>query len=81
MSCMGWIARARTRCLGQYGWRYWHVVPLLQRRYRELESCCAGAEKEYTIAALVQANYGAMRGFRVAGALIGRLIYEERRGR
>ena len=36
-----------------------------------------GAEKEYTIAALVQANYGAMRDFCVAGAPIGRLIYEE----
>lgn len=36
-----------------------------------------GAEKEYTIAALVQANCGAMRDFRVAGAPIGRLIYEE----
>lgn len=36
-----------------------------------------GAEKEYTIAALVQANYGAMRDFHVAGAPIGRLIYEE----
>ena len=40
-----------------------------------------GVEKEYTIAALVQANYGAMRGFRVAGAAIGRLIYRSRRGR
>ena len=36
-----------------------------------------GAEKEYTIAALVQANYGAMRDFCVAGVPIGRLIYEE----
>lgn len=36
-----------------------------------------GGEKEYTIAALVQANYGAMRDFRVAGPAIGRLIYEE----
>jgi len=36
-----------------------------------------GAEKEYSIAALVQANYGAMRDFRVAGAPIGRLIHEE----
>lgn len=33
--------------------------------------------KSYTVAALVQANYGAMRDFRVAGAPIGRLIFEE----
>lgn len=34
-------------------------------------------EKSYTIAALVQANYGAMRDLRIAGAPIGRLIFEE----
>jgi len=33
--------------------------------------------KSYTVAALVQANYGAMRDFRIAGAPIGRLIFEE----
>ncbi|KAF2634252.1 peptidase family T4 protein [Massarina eburnea CBS 473.64] len=31
----------------------------------------------YTVAALVQTNYGAMRDFRIAGAPIGRLIFEE----
>ena len=36
-----------------------------------------GAEKECTIAALVQASYGATYDFRVADAPIGRLIYEE----
>lgn len=35
------------------------------------------ASKSYTVAALVQANYGAMRDFRIAGAPIGRLIFEE----
>ncbi|KAF1972707.1 peptidase family S58 [Bimuria novae-zelandiae CBS 107.79] len=34
-------------------------------------------KKEYTVAALVQANYGAMRDFRIAGAPVGRLIFEE----
>lgn len=33
--------------------------------------------KTYTIGALVQANYGAMRDFKVSGAPIGRLIWEE----
>jgi D-aminopeptidase len=33
--------------------------------------------KSYTIGALVQTNYGAMRDFRIAGAPIGRLIAEE----
>ncbi|OSS51548.1 hypothetical protein B5807_03685 [Epicoccum nigrum] len=33
--------------------------------------------KTYTIGALVQANYGAMRDFKIAGAPIGRLIWEE----
>ncbi|KAH6411073.1 hypothetical protein HBI14_146010 [Parastagonospora nodorum] len=33
--------------------------------------------KEYTIAALVQANYGKMDCFRIADAPIGRLIFEE----
>ncbi|KAF2264956.1 peptidase family T4 protein [Lojkania enalia] len=31
----------------------------------------------YVVGALVQANYGAMRDFKVAGAPIGRLIFEE----
>lgn len=34
-------------------------------------------EKGYTIGALVQANYGAMRDFKISGAPIGRLIFEE----
>ncbi len=33
--------------------------------------------KTYTIGALVQANYGQMRDFKISGAPIGRLIYEE----
>ncbi|KZM24082.1 D-stereospecific aminopeptidase [Ascochyta rabiei] len=33
--------------------------------------------KTYTIGALVQANYGQMRDLKIAGAPIGRLIYEE----
>ncbi|KAJ4361743.1 hypothetical protein N0V95_001636 [Ascochyta clinopodiicola] len=33
--------------------------------------------KTYTIGALVQTNYGQMRDFKIAGAPIGRLIYEE----
>jgi D-aminopeptidase len=33
--------------------------------------------KTYTIGALVQANYGQMRDFRISGAPIGRLIFEE----
>ena len=33
--------------------------------------------KTYTIGALVQANYGQMRDFKIAGAPIGRLIYDE----
>lgn len=33
--------------------------------------------KAYTVGALVQANYGKMWDFRIAGAPIGRLIYEE----
>ncbi|KAF2786503.1 peptidase family T4 protein [Melanomma pulvis-pyrius CBS 109.77] len=37
----------------------------------------AADEKSYTVAALVQANYGAMRDFKIAGAPIGRLIFEE----
>lgn len=35
------------------------------------------SKKSYTVAALVQANYGAMRDFRIAGAPIGRLMFEE----
>ncbi|KAF2249762.1 DmpA/ArgJ-like protein [Trematosphaeria pertusa] len=34
--------------------------------------------KSYTVAALVQTNYGAMRDFRIAGAPIGRMISEEK---
>ncbi|KAF2020295.1 peptidase family T4 protein [Aaosphaeria arxii CBS 175.79] len=37
----------------------------------------ADNDKTYTVAALVQANYGAMRDFKISGAPIGRLIYEE----
>lgn len=33
--------------------------------------------KTYTVGALVQANYGAMRDFKIAGAPIGRLISDE----
>lgn len=33
--------------------------------------------KTYTVGALVQANYGAMRDFKIAGAPVGRLIFEE----
>lgn len=33
--------------------------------------------KSYTVGALVQANYGAMRNFTISGAPIGRLIFEE----
>ncbi|KAF2683065.1 peptidase family T4 protein [Lentithecium fluviatile CBS 122367] len=37
----------------------------------------AANDKSYTIGALAQTNYGAMRDFRIAGAPIGRLIFEE----
>ena len=37
----------------------------------------ADGGKTYTIGALVQANYGAMRDFKISGAPIGRLICEE----
>ncbi|ORX93758.1 peptidase family T4 protein [Clohesyomyces aquaticus] len=37
--------------------------------------------KSYTVAALVQANYGAMRDFKIAGAPIGRLIFEDQERR
>ncbi|KAH7130252.1 peptidase family S58-domain-containing protein [Dendryphion nanum] len=33
--------------------------------------------KTYTVGALIQANYGAMRDFKVSGAPIGRLIFQE----
>ncbi|KAF2503338.1 peptidase family T4 protein [Lophium mytilinum] len=36
-----------------------------------------GEKKDYTVGALVQANYGAMRDFRIKGAPIGRLILED----
>ncbi|KAL6705013.1 hypothetical protein ACN47E_007416 [Coniothyrium glycines] len=35
--------------------------------------------KSYTIAALVQANYGKMWDFKIAGAPVGRIIYEEQK--
>lgn len=34
-------------------------------------------DKTYTVATMVQANYGAMRDFKISGAPIGRLIFEE----
>ncbi|CZR55755.1 related to aminopeptidase [Phialocephala subalpina] len=34
-------------------------------------------DKTYTVGVLVQANYGAMRDFKISGAPIGRLIFEE----
>ncbi|KAF2274308.1 DmpA/ArgJ-like protein [Westerdykella ornata] len=37
----------------------------------------AQGAKAYTIGALVQANYGKMKDFRIAGTPIGRLIFEE----
>ena len=37
--------------------------------------------KEYTVGALVQANYGKMWDFKIGGAPIGRLIYEEQKRR
>lgn len=37
----------------------------------------ADEDKSYTVGALVQANYGAMRDFTIAGAPVGRLIFEE----
>ncbi|CAE7179611.1 hypothetical protein CFE70_006109 [Pyrenophora teres f. teres 0-1] len=37
--------------------------------------------KEYSIAALVQANYGKMWDFKIGGAPIGRLIYEDQKRR
>lgn len=37
--------------------------------------------KTYTVGALVQTNYGKMPDFRIAGAPIGRLIYEEQEKR
>jgi D-aminopeptidase len=38
-------------------------------------------DKSYTVGALVQTNYGKMPHFRIAGAPIGRLIYEEQERR
>lgn len=38
----------------------------------------AAPPKEYTVGALVQANYGKLRDFRVAGVPVGRLIMEQR---
>jgi D-aminopeptidase len=37
----------------------------------------AAEDKTYTVAALVQTNYGAMRDFKISGAPIGRLMAEE----
>lgn len=37
--------------------------------------------KTYTVGALVQANYGKMWDFKIAGAPIGRLIYEEQQSK
>ncbi|RMZ67586.1 peptidase family T4 [Pyrenophora seminiperda CCB06] len=37
--------------------------------------------KEYTVGALVQANYGKMWDFKIGGAPIGRLIYEDQKRR
>ncbi|USP72746.1 peptidase family T4 protein [Curvularia clavata] len=37
--------------------------------------------KTYTIGALVQANYGKMMDFKIAGAPVGRIIYEEQKRR
>jgi D-aminopeptidase len=37
--------------------------------------------KSYTVAALVQANYGKMWDFKIAGAPVGRLIYQEQERR
>jgi D-aminopeptidase len=37
----------------------------------------AANDRTYTVGALVQANYGAMRDFRISGAPIGRLLLEE----
>ncbi|KAK7953783.1 peptidase family T4 protein [Apiospora saccharicola] len=36
-----------------------------------------GAPKTYTVGALVQANYGKMKDFRLAGAPVGRILAEE----
>jgi D-aminopeptidase len=40
-----------------------------------------GEGRDYTVGALVQANYGAMRDFRIKGAPIGRLILEDQERR
>lgn len=40
-------------------------------------SAAAAARESYTVAALVQANYGRLRDLRIAGAPIGRLIDDE----
>ncbi|CAN9265310.1 unnamed protein product [Alternaria alternata] len=37
------------------------------------------ASSDYTVAALVQANYGKMWDFKIGGAPIGRIIYEEQK--
>ncbi|KAH6621756.1 peptidase family S58-domain-containing protein [Boeremia exigua] len=37
----------------------------------------AAHDRTYTVAALVQTNYGPMRDFKISGAPVGRLIFEE----
>jgi D-aminopeptidase len=44
---------------------------------RIVPAAAEGGTSSYTVAALVQTNYGAMRDFKIAGAPIGRLIFEE----
>lgn len=44
---------------------------------RVLEGVLHGQKKTYTIAALVQANYGAKRDLRIGGVPVGRILMEE----
>ena len=44
---------------------------------RVIDALAFGAEANYTVAALVQANYGAKRDLRFGGVPVGRLISEE----
>lgn len=37
----------------------------------------AGEGKSFTVGALVQANYGAMRDFKISGAPVGRLLFQD----
>jgi D-aminopeptidase len=41
----------------------------------------AADEKRYTVAALVQANYGKMWDFKIGGAPVGRMVYQEQEKR